>query len=264
MKSNSELAVKTAKSNLFRKLFGLSMFYQTFFGYDIFISYSRADAANYALNLANELTEKGYSCYLDQLITSPNEELPDELIKTLKYSSTFTLLGTKGAIASRFVGEELDEFLKTRRPIVIIDFGKAIEDADWKAKLKGLPMTPETNEALIQSKPSASVINRFVYPKKIRRLKIGLYISMTITILIAVAATYYSSTVTAKANKQVAEANEKANTAIKKADDALTALDKAEKNLDIANTELNKKKAISSAVSNEIDRKMVDGKRAGR
>ena len=52
------------------------------FGDDIFISYSRVDST-YALTLANELTKRKLSCFLDQWGTPPGEKLPKELIDTL-------------------------------------------------------------------------------------------------------------------------------------------------------------------------------------
>ncbi len=46
------------------------------FGDDIFISYSRVDST-YALSLANELTKKKLSCFLDQWGTPPRRRTSD-------------------------------------------------------------------------------------------------------------------------------------------------------------------------------------------
>ena len=36
---------------------------------DVFVSYSRRDATAYAVNLVDELTKKGFSCFTDRLGT---------------------------------------------------------------------------------------------------------------------------------------------------------------------------------------------------
>ena len=43
----------------------LSLF-QKLWGKDVFISYSRADGAGYALALAAQLSERGFACVIDQ------------------------------------------------------------------------------------------------------------------------------------------------------------------------------------------------------
>ena len=45
---------------------------------DIFISYSRRDASLYAAGLADELTKRSFSCFIDQLGTDPDKNLPEE------------------------------------------------------------------------------------------------------------------------------------------------------------------------------------------
>src|SRR6185312_4103993 len=104
-------------------------------GDDIFISYSHVDST-YALSLANELAKKNLSCFLDQWGTPPGEELPQELIRTIKRSSTMVLVGSKNAAESKNVEIEVKSFLKTGRTIIPITFVKddlieeTAEDAD--------------------------------------------------------------------------------------------------------------------------------------
>jgi hypothetical protein len=51
--------------------------YRFFFGDDIFISYSRADAIRYVPGLAARLTAKRHICFFDQLAADPSEGLPE-------------------------------------------------------------------------------------------------------------------------------------------------------------------------------------------
>ena len=77
---------------------------------DIFISYSRKDAATYALGLADALTKIGFSCFLDRLGTEAATELPPLLLKKLKGCAMLVVVGTDGAIDSSAMEQEIAEF----------------------------------------------------------------------------------------------------------------------------------------------------------
>ena len=64
---------------------------------DIFISYTRLDASTYAAGLADELTKKGFSCFIDKLGTDPNKDLPDMLLRKLKSCAMLVVVGTDRA-----------------------------------------------------------------------------------------------------------------------------------------------------------------------
>jgi WD40 repeat protein len=130
------------------------------FGDDVFISYTRADAVTYAAGLANQLAAKDFSCFLDQWGTPPGKELPDPLKRALRRSAAFVLVGTEKATESAAVGQEIAEFVKTRRPIIPIDFGGALERAAWSGLIVGLARTPESAEALRMGDPSPVVVSR--------------------------------------------------------------------------------------------------------
>src|ERR671939_252989 len=93
---------------------------------DIFISYSRRDGGAYAPRLADRLTGKKFSCFIDKLGTEPNEDLPPSLRRTIRNCTLFVLVGTERGAASEFVGKEIEEFKKTGRTILPIDFGGAV------------------------------------------------------------------------------------------------------------------------------------------
>src|SRR5689334_7540052 len=82
-------------------------------GDDVFISYARADALEYAQALADALIQAGVSAYIDQLGAAPGPELPPSLLMRLRLSSMMVLVGSPGAASSQPVAREVAEF--TRR-----------------------------------------------------------------------------------------------------------------------------------------------------
>lgn len=156
-----------------------------FFGDDVFVSYARHDS-DYALRLADELTRRNLSCFLDQWGTPPGVELPPELVERLKKSTLLVLIGTRRAAASENVMKEVVEFKKTGRPIIPITFvdeevfasirdGRipegltgTLEAASWYGEIAGIARTVESRAALKAGregetvKPSSQVITRVV------------------------------------------------------------------------------------------------------
>jgi hypothetical protein len=101
-------------------------------GEDIFISYARRDGQPFALDLANKLASRNYSCKFDQWGTLPGEKMPWQLILSLKRSAVLVLICTDGASKSDSVKEEINEFLKTGRFIVPVDIGGSLRSAGWE------------------------------------------------------------------------------------------------------------------------------------
>lgn len=159
-----------------------------FFGDDIFVSYARHDS-DYALTLADELTKRNISCFLDQWGTPPGEELPRELVDKLNKSEMLVIVGTSRAAASNNVMREVLEFKKTKRPIIPVTFvaeedfirirnGEipqnlkgTLEAATWYSEVAGIATTVESqiklkprdaNEAVA---PSPRVVTRIVNAK---------------------------------------------------------------------------------------------------
>lgn len=201
MSSNSDDLVIPERDSVVEKL------RRFLFGDDIFISYSRVDST-YALSLANELTKNKLSCFLDQWGTPPGEELPKELINTIKRCSTMVLIGSKNAADSDNVGLEVKEFLETDRPIIPITFVAdhllvdtpddsnrqnltgTLEQAIWYSLIAGIAKTTEVLSALKSRKPSENVILRIVnaaeFRSRSKRLRKTFFATLGCVVLLSV------------------------------------------------------------------------------
>jgi WD40 repeat protein len=145
---------------------------------DIFISYTRLDASTYAAGLADELTKKGFSCFIDKLGTDPDKDLPDMLLRKLKSCAMLVIVGTERAATRQTIADEVKEFLATGRKssVVPIDFSGAIYRASWYSLVEGVAPEPEKNPtALDDGEPSPSVLSRiekqFNYTRRNQRLR---------------------------------------------------------------------------------------------
>lgn len=133
-----------------------------FTGDDVFISYARADASAYALSLANELTKRELSCFVDQWGTAPGDRLPSGLVRTLTRASLFVLLGSEHVATSEPVQREVEVFLRTGRTVIPISFEGSLERAPWFPLIRGLSIARETTAALRDGAPTDPVISRIV------------------------------------------------------------------------------------------------------
>jgi WD40 repeat protein len=149
-----------------------------FFGDDIFISYARADAAEYAAGLAAGLTKRRFICYLDQFGSKPDAEIPDELKEKLMRSTQVVLVGTRAAAASPNVRKEIVLFNRTGRAVIAVDADKVLHgeveraklgEGDWGA-LVGRALIEEMGERVRAGDPSPRVVdlveNSFSYRRR--------------------------------------------------------------------------------------------------
>lgn len=194
-----------------------------FFGDDLFISYSRTDCAIYAADLARRLSKHGFSCRFDQWGTQPGKKIPPELVRAIRRSSTFVLLGTHGAAESQPVREELEVFLATGRMIVPVDFGGAIGKAPWKPMIEGLYISQERQEALTSASASRHLVARIVktadFTKKDTRLK-RTAAALGVAILLATIVAGERMHAAYEAGRLARTAEERADAAIRKAEAA--------------------------------------------
>jgi WD40 repeat protein len=129
-------------------------------GEDVFISYSRKDASTYAATLANQLTDRGFSCFLDQWDTQPGETIPTRVLRALKRSSLLALVGSAEGVRSAAVEHEVETFLPTKRPLVPISVDGALEVCEWFDLISGASVSAERASRFAQGSPSELVLNR--------------------------------------------------------------------------------------------------------
>ncbi len=161
--------------------------YRYLFGDDVFISYSRADASDYAPALAARLNK--YICYLDQLGTSPGEQISPHIINKIHRSTVLVLVGTTAAAASDAVEDEIREFLKTGRPIIPINVDQALVRASWYGSvIRGMALADESREAVKSAIPSDAVVKRIENSFKYTRRSTVLRTMLLGTVLFVLAA----------------------------------------------------------------------------
>lgn len=138
----------------------------TFVGHDIFISYARGDAIGYALALADRLGALGFKCYLDQYGTSPNDEVDEQVLRELRISRVFVLIGSRLAIDSKPIEQEVNCFKSTARAIIPIDVDRALRETRLYNVIRGLPVAEdlqvlnETEENLGNDNPGSEIAHQ--------------------------------------------------------------------------------------------------------
>ncbi|HKG23444.1 MAG TPA: toll/interleukin-1 receptor domain-containing protein, partial [Blastocatellia bacterium] len=155
---------------LFRRLF------KFLFRYDVFISYARRDGKGYALKLKEQLTRLDFSCFLDYDELPAGNSLNRTLKRAIKRSAAIIVIGTEGALKSRYVELEVGEFARTGRAIIPIDFEGTLAGAPWEVvKERDLVWVDETKEALgknIPSPPVADAVDKlFKYTRRNVRVR---------------------------------------------------------------------------------------------
>lgn len=207
--------------------------------YDIFISYYRSDAANYASALADHLTNLNFIVYLDQFVREEGQdELPEKIKKAISYSKMFVILATENCNSSKWMKPELDIYLRRKeRNIVPIDFG-GIENVNWYEEIKVYQHFEEKNKtALEEGQPSKNItdgiINSFNYKKRNQILQSRALTMITFLALIIVGSILYSRKIVGDAFYERDSAlNEKVNyekIANKNREDALGAIKERDK-----------------------------------
>ena len=216
---------------------------------DVFISYSRQDGALYAAGLADKLTAKGLSCFMDKLGTEPNHDLPDSLRKKIRNCTVFVLVGTPKAAQSEFVGKEIAEFRKTVRTILPVDFGGSVGKADWYQLIPGIATEPERNpEALGTGDPSPNVLSfiekSFKYTRR-NQLMFRMFLAALSIFLILAVVSVVAFFVARNQVVKAADATKLANEKTAEAQRAATLADEKTKEANAA-TELARQVALLS------------------
>ena len=198
-----------------------------FFGTDVFISYGRADAFDYAGALAARLAGRGISVFLDQIGTDPGEDVPPSVLRGARRAAVLVVLGSPAALASRAVAQEVNAFRKGR-PLVPLSFGPAAARwPEWGKRVWGLPVGQEEEGALRRGEPSDGVVERVA-------LSVGRWRQqrrISVAAMSAVAVVIGAATVLVVLQNRLANTVAEARTANTRLDTASEELQKREKAL---------------------------------
>lgn len=223
------------------------------FGRDIFISYSRADAANYAQQLA--IAVRGevpqLSFFLDQWASLAGTTLPLSLRLALRWSQLLVFVGTQNAIDSSHVRMELEAFFNRKGRFVPINVGgvldQAIRNDKFLSAVCGSGAVPEVSEKVANGTPSKNVVTRVVnavtFTRQDRRLRRAV-VGTTLGVIAVIGTGYFiTQSMIANAQQRERQANEQADEAKKQqlkarqeADEATLAASNAQADQIIAQT----------------------------
>ena len=194
-------------------------------GEDIFISYSRADGTAYAAGLADLLSRKGFTCFLDQWGSEPGREIPLRVLRTLRRSSMLVLVGSARAANSEAVEREVVTFLATGRPIVPISIDGALEEGRWFSRIAGASMSVEAATRFADGRPGEPVVGRiessFRFTKRntrVRRAFVGAGAILLVLSVVAAWLQQQAARATTVAEQKTALAAAAQNEAVRQAE----------------------------------------------
>ena len=132
-------------------------------GYDVFISYARADAETYASRLTEVLRSKGLRVFLDQSEIRAGVRLPTTLETAIRRSSALVLIGSDAAKSSRWVKNEIAHAQAVGREIVPLDIGGAIAQNAEAFGMSHEVVRIEESSTNLALGPSEEVISGLVH-----------------------------------------------------------------------------------------------------
>ncbi|MBS1914417.1 MAG: TIR domain-containing protein [Bacteroidetes bacterium] len=176
------------------------------FGRDVFISYSRREAARYAPNLANAVIEQlpKASFYLDRWLAPPGGRLPRSLKRHARWSSVLVIIGDEHAVKSGSVKEEIEIFSRTGRHVIPIDVAGTLHALDWNTEpwhsIRGAAREDEERTAVTAGTPSEAVVKRVVDSLKFTRQRERLLLAVWGTVALMLVAALSGSVIVLEAN----------------------------------------------------------------
>lgn len=133
------------------------------FGHDVFISYARADAIEYAQGLADQLTRHRVDTYVDELGSPPGPTMPPLLLLRLRLSNMLVLLASPAAAKSRAVAEEVETYVRHGSRLFVVDVEGALDGEEWyRGRIKGGPSRRITRAELAGGVPSERVVEQIL------------------------------------------------------------------------------------------------------
>ena len=94
--------------------------------------------------------------------TPPGTTLPPKLLEALERSSSLVVIASPAAERSIAVGQEVEYFKSTGRPIVPVDVDGSLAKASWYPLIEGIASTPETFNRVSAATPNQAVLDRIV------------------------------------------------------------------------------------------------------
>jgi WD40 repeat protein len=177
------------------------------FGFDVFISYSRHDGAEYAENLERELA-KILSPRMDIQETKPGITIPFSLRMGITMSKVLVLVTTRAAAESTHIESEVLTFLEwSNGPIILVELSYPVDRARYRRHVPGLPVLVENEEAgRSPTHPSTRVIQRVVnnvgYWRRSRR-QLLVSAALAVILIVLVSLNYRASLSLSVATKEV-------------------------------------------------------------
>lgn len=109
----------------------LPQLYERFFGYDIFISYSRTHSTLYAVSLQKQLQAAGLVCFLDERDIYAGAPLDSTITAAVRRSAALVPVIAKGTESSDFVLSEISQAVQFGKQVIPISLGNEIRANAW-------------------------------------------------------------------------------------------------------------------------------------
>ena len=141
-------------------------------GHDVFVSYARVDGSGYARALAAGLEDANLWTFVDYEAIPPGEQLRMALDRGIRRSRLLVVVCSAGAVASKWVGLEVERFPKAKRSIVPINIDGQFQKAPWQLDSLELVWVDETAAALASATPTPGVIESILKQVTHRRRRV--------------------------------------------------------------------------------------------
>lgn len=145
------------------------------FGYDIFLSYRRSEAGQYAEALAEALQANGLACFVDREETVGGVELAPALRKALRRSRMLVAVLTPGVRESEWIAAEIKAFVGKANRLLPISVGGLLNNKDAEehffGQLRQLSWIDESADAVAAGKPSPATVAEIVKSFRWRRVR---------------------------------------------------------------------------------------------
>jgi len=194
------------------------------FGYDIFLSYARKDAAEYAEFLEQWLEAAGYATFRDDHEIAPGDPLNSVIRRAVRRSRLFILVDTPTARKSGWVVNEVKVRLQFRKKSITRIRFRGLEGLSWvgdsdstfSQRLEGFVWLEEPADALASGKPSRRVLEAIPTVHRSLRLRTLMRIVLSIVIfcLLSLLAVSVAETFQAKRDAKVALSRQLASQAV--------------------------------------------------